>query len=70
VSIWVFWVATSCRLAGSEEYTASTFSPDDGGSMFIRTVGIYLQVHMTSQQHRRPTSAPSLSLLSSKPASP
>jgi hypothetical protein len=30
----------------SEEHTAS---PEDGGSMFLRNVGIYTQVHTTLQ---------------------
>jgi hypothetical protein len=39
----------------SEKYTASIFSPEYGGSMFLRNIGVYLQVHMASQP-RIPTS--------------
>jgi hypothetical protein len=42
----VFWVVTPCGLLGGY--------PEDGGSMFLRNVGIYLQVH-TALQFRRPT---------------
>jgi hypothetical protein len=38
----VFWVATPCGLVGRYEHTASTFSPEDGGSMFLRNAGVYL----------------------------
>jgi hypothetical protein len=33
---------------------ASVFSPEDGGSMFLRNFGIYLQIH-TVLLPRRPT---------------
>jgi hypothetical protein len=32
------------------------FSPEDEGGVFLRNVGMYLQIH-TALQHRRPTSA-------------
>jgi hypothetical protein len=48
----VFWVVKPCGL--KEEHTISTFWTEDGGSMFFRNVGIYLQVH-TAVQPRRPT---------------
>jgi hypothetical protein len=38
----------------SEEHTASTFSPDDGGSMFLLNIHIFLQVHMALDP-RKPT---------------
>jgi hypothetical protein len=37
-----------------EEHTASTFSPDDGGSMFLLNIHIFLQVHMALDP-RKPT---------------
>jgi hypothetical protein len=49
----------ACGLVGryqrSEEHTASIFRVEDGGSIFLRNVGIYLQVH-TAFQPRRPIS--------------
>jgi hypothetical protein len=59
----VFWVVTLCGCVGtidnnvSEEHTAS-FRAEDGGSIFLQNVGIYLQVH-TALQPRRPTSTSS-----------
>jgi hypothetical protein len=41
----------------SKEYTASTSGAEDEESVFLRNVGIYLQVH-TELQPRRPTSIP------------
>jgi hypothetical protein len=32
----------------SEEHDASIIRPEDGGSMFLRNIGIYLQVHTES----------------------
>jgi hypothetical protein len=46
----------------SYKHTAFIFSPADEGSMFLRNVGIYLQVH-TTLQPRRPTSTKIISLL-------
>jgi hypothetical protein len=58
MSMLVFWVVTPFGLVGRYqsfgENTAS-FSPEDRGSMFLRNVGICLQVHMASQPGR-PTS--------------
>jgi hypothetical protein len=56
-----FWVVTPCGLVGrysvSEEYTSQSH-PWRWGSMFLRNVGIYLQVH-TALQPIRPTSTSS-----------
>jgi hypothetical protein len=38
----------------SEDKTAFIFVPKEGDSMFLRNVGVYLQVHMTSLP-RKPT---------------
>jgi hypothetical protein len=43
-----FRVVTPCGLV-------DRFSPEDGDSMFLRNVGVYLQVH-TALQTIRPTS--------------
>jgi hypothetical protein len=45
----VFWVVTLC---------ASFFRAEDGGSIFLQNIGIYLQVNMALQR-RRPTSTSS-----------
>jgi hypothetical protein len=42
--ILVFWVVTPCGRY-TKEHTASIFSPEDEGRMFLRKVCIYLQVH-------------------------
>jgi hypothetical protein len=44
-----------CRYQLSEEHTTSIFSSEDGNSIFLRNVGIYLQIH-TASQPIRPTS--------------
>jgi hypothetical protein len=39
-----------------EEHTASIFSPEDGGSMFLWNVGVYPQghtMHNSEYQHRQ-----------------
>jgi hypothetical protein len=36
----------------SEEHTASTFSNDDGGSVFLQNFDLYLQVHKASKLRR------------------
>jgi hypothetical protein len=46
-----YLVVTPCGLVGRYQH----FSPEDGGSMSFRNVGIYLQVHIT-QQPRKPIS--------------
>jgi hypothetical protein len=50
----VFWVVTPCGLVVgsikvSEEHTACNFSPEGGGSMFVRNVDINLQVYTALQ---------------------
>jgi hypothetical protein len=62
----VFRDATSCPLAGKYQRFGETYClhvrdsnsgmkyPKYGGNMFLRNVGIYLQVHTVSQL-RRPT---------------
>jgi hypothetical protein len=53
----VFWVMMLCGHVGwniiLEETTASSFSPEDGGGMFLLKVGTHLQVCI-ALQHRRP----------------
>jgi hypothetical protein len=57
----VVWVVTPCGLVDRRRYQCfgGTYCPifraEDGGSIFLRNVGIYLQVH-TVLQPRRPTS--------------
>jgi hypothetical protein len=55
----VFRIVTPCGLAGVYERFRITycFSPEDGGSMFLRNVGTHLQVH-TALQPRRPPPKP------------
>jgi hypothetical protein len=59
LSMLVFWVVKQYGLVGKYrrfgEHTASIFRVEDGGSIFPRNVGIYLQVY-TMLQPRRPTS--------------
>jgi hypothetical protein len=40
------WVAMSCGLI-------FIFNPEDGDSMFHRNIGIYLQIHTTSQSRKK-----------------
>jgi hypothetical protein len=51
LSVSILCVVTLCGLVSryqdtnaSEEYTLSIFTPEDGGSMLLRNVGIYFQV--------------------------
>jgi hypothetical protein len=56
MSMLVFGVVTLCGLVGEYrwfERNIRGFSPGGGGSMFLRNVGIYLQVHMTSPSTRQ-----------------
>jgi hypothetical protein len=42
----VFWVVTACGLVCRyRRFGATYFNPEDGGSKYLRTFGIYLQVH-------------------------
>jgi hypothetical protein len=43
MSVFIFWV-TSCALVGRHK---SFFDTDDGVSMLLRKLGIYLQMHTT-----------------------
>jgi hypothetical protein len=62
MSVLVLWVVTSCGLAGIYQWFGETyclncqglkpFSTDDGGSMFVQDVDIYLQAHMVPQPRR------------------
>jgi hypothetical protein len=56
MSVLVFWVVKPCGLVGRYQRFEGTFSPEDGDSIFLRNVGIYLQVH-TALQPRRLISA-------------
>jgi hypothetical protein len=51
----LFWAVTPCRLAG--RYLLK-FSPEDGDSMFLRNVGIYLQVYTASRLRTSLSSPP------------
>jgi hypothetical protein len=64
----VFWVVTPCGLTGRYQRFEGTYCLDiqplahtaffrveDGGSIFLRNVGIYLQVHKVFLP-RKPTS--------------
>jgi hypothetical protein len=42
MSLLVFWVVTPCGLVGRYQ----RFRKEEWGSMFLRNVGIYVQVHM------------------------
>jgi hypothetical protein len=56
VSTLVFWVVTPCGLVDRYQHFIGTyFSPEDGGSMLLRNVGIYLQIYKVLQP-RRPMS--------------
>jgi hypothetical protein len=61
----VFWVVTSCGLGNRYQRFGETyclhFSPEDGDSMFLRNVVIYLHFH-TALQTRRPTSTKACSV--------
>jgi hypothetical protein len=60
MSMLVFCVLTPCGLVGRyEHFGESNFSPEDGDSMFLRNVGVYLQIHMALLP-RRPTMTNSL----------
>jgi hypothetical protein len=46
MSMLVLWVVTPCELVGRYQCLAGTyclFSPEDGGSIFLRNIGICLQ---------------------------
>jgi hypothetical protein len=54
------WMLVLCTitpygLVGRCRRFGETYCPEDGGIMFLRNIGIYLQNH-TSLQRRRPTS--------------
>jgi hypothetical protein len=55
----VFWVATPCGLVVDinvlQEHTASIFNPEDGASMSLGNIYIYLQIHMALLP-KKPTS--------------
>jgi hypothetical protein len=64
-SMLVFWVVLLCGLVGRDQRSGKTYclhlqhcrvevSLEDGGSMFLRNVCIYLQIH-TALQPRIPT---------------
>jgi hypothetical protein len=42
------------------KHTVSIFSPEDGDSMFLQNVGLYLQVYMVSQPRSTSSSPPGL----------
>jgi hypothetical protein len=47
-----FWAVMLCGLIGRHQCygeTVSIFNPEDGDGMFLQNIGIYLQVHTTSQ---------------------
>jgi hypothetical protein len=52
----VFWLQHRVDLQAdwnlSEEHTVSILGPEDGGSISLRNVGIYLQVHIALQPRR------------------
>jgi hypothetical protein len=57
MSMLILWVVMSCGLLGfGGTYCLHLhFTPESGGSMFLRNVGVYLQVHTmfnTEDQHR------------------
>jgi hypothetical protein len=54
MSMLVLWVITPCGLVGRYQRFGATYR-EDGGSIFLWNVGIYLQVH-TALQPRRTTS--------------
>jgi hypothetical protein len=49
----LFCVVTPCELVGGYQSFGGTysptFSPEDGGSMFLRNVGLYIKDHMELQ---------------------
>jgi hypothetical protein len=52
MSMLFFWVVMLCGLIGRYQCygeTVSIFNPEDGDGMFLQNIGIYLQVHATSQ---------------------
>jgi hypothetical protein len=50
ISILIFWSETPCGFVSkhnaSDKRSVSIFSPEDRGSMFLRNVSTYLEVHM------------------------
>jgi hypothetical protein len=56
LSLLILWGVTSCGLIGRCERFEETrchVSPEDGGSIFLRNTGIYLQAHTTLQPRRQ-----------------
>jgi hypothetical protein len=49
----MLWVVASCRLVSRyQRFEENIFSPEDEDSMFLRNVGIYLQIYKVSQLRR------------------
>jgi hypothetical protein len=49
VSLWRRW---RCRCCSSGLWRRTDVSPEDGDSMFLRNIGIYLRVHTASESRR------------------
>jgi hypothetical protein len=49
MSVVVFWVETLYGLVGGYQRSEEHYTPEDGGSMFLRNVCIHLQVHTASK---------------------
>jgi hypothetical protein len=57
----MFWVVTPYRLVGRyQRFGEKYFSPEEGDSMFLRNVHIYLLVYKASHPRRQPSSYSSL----------
>jgi hypothetical protein len=67
ISILVFWVVTPYGLAGRYQRFGRTSSTDDGGNMFLRNVGICLQVHMAQKAQMTNIDVVSLSMRENRP---
>jgi hypothetical protein len=51
-SMVVSWVVTPCGILGTYKRFGETYCPEDGGSIFLRNVGIYIQVHTALQPRK------------------
>jgi hypothetical protein len=59
----LFWIVTSCGLVGRKQHFGGMYCPEDGDSLFLRNVSIYIRVR-TASEPRRTMSTFLLQLLS------
>jgi hypothetical protein len=62
----LYWCLTSCKPVGRYQHCGETYRlclhPEDGGSVFLRNIGIYRRVYVTSNAIAIPTALTTLNL--------